>query len=516
MATWLWLVACGDPEGPAEQTTLPTAPTDTPPGTTPPTPTTSTTDGCAPSDTVGVVAAGASPGRLSNQAVVSITTTTDVPVAVRCTSTTDPADVHLLEDAGGIDHTWDIGGLLPNDTYDCLAAATCPVSAAGPIPFTITTGNVPADLVAPGVEIDEALGATGGYAMFNLEVCGSSFDWIHLVDLEGRTRWWHAVSTAPNIGLEVRHQGDNVIVWGGGYTPVGRPRRVDVFGGEFYDSADVLLDYGSTNFHHDGKQLADGRIMTLEANTTFSGPAAFEGFDVRLHDPEKGTVDWEWSTQTAVDRGQLDPGSAYGDVWHGNWADVKVENGADKIYISLCYYYQIIKVDAATGDIEWTFGPGGDFSLIGPGGSPLPDTEFSSCQHGLEVSDDGTRLLVYDNGWDSGQSRIVEYAIDQVTHEAQLLWDWTDGWYNCCLGDADYLSNGRVTLTQAYGACGGTPSKQIELDPATLEVASTITLRPSDGTYRSERLDGCELFAHTGYCSALGARNTELDGVFAP
>jgi Arylsulfotransferase (ASST) len=477
------------------------------------TPTTSTSSApCTSTDVVEVTSALAVEGRLGNQVLIEVATSADAAVAVRCTSQLDPTDVHLVEDGGGTEHVFDLGGLLADDTYDCVAVATCPYSAA-PLAFSFQTRGRPNELVDVEVRTDADLGMTGAYTLFNAEVCGGTYDWLEMVDPEGRLRWWHRLDNAGNMGLEVRHQGDGVIAWGGGYSTYGRPRLVDVFDGEFYDSAGALADYGATYFHHDGKQLEDGRILTLEADTDVWEGSAFEGFALRLHDPVTATVDWEYTSQTAIDAGELSPGGAYGDVWHANWADVEVEDGQDRLYISLCYYYQILKVDPISGSIEWTFGPGGDFTLVDTDGNVLPDVEFSSCQHGLEV--EGNRLLVYDNGWSRYQSRIAEYELDTTTMTATLLWTWTDGWYTCCLGDADYLDSGRVLLSQASFGCGSTPTKIIEIVPETGEVASTVTLRRTDASYRAERLDGCELFANAAYCPAVAARAAELEPLFS-
>jgi hypothetical protein len=240
----------------------------------------------------------------------------------------------------------------------------------------------------------------------------------------------------------------------------------------------------------------------------------FEGFAVRLHDPSTGALSWRYASSDALAAQELPPDAYwYGDPWHANWVDVIVENGEDKLYMSLCGAYKIIKVDPILGTIEWTFGMGEDFALLDAAGNPLPDVEFPSCQHGIEVI--GDRLLVYDNGWARGVSRVAEYELDTVNMTATLLWTWTDGFYRCCLGDVDQLPNGRVLVNQASFGC--TYSTEIhEIEPTTGEVASTVTLRPGDASYRSERLDGCELFANAAYCATTATRLTELEPLFAP
>ncbi len=470
---------------------------------------------CDPDETVNVLTAASVKGRLNNQQVVTVTTSAATRAAVQCTAVGDPTDVHLLEsDLEATSHTFDLGGLLVEEHYDCLAAAVCPESTQSPVAFAFDTLAEPDELGPVQVDIDPVLGMTGAYTLFNLEVCGGEWDWIQLVDPQGRTRWWHPVPVWPNMGLEVRHHGDGLIVWGGGYTPIGRPRQVDVFLGEVYDSASSLPDYAYTTFHHDGKQLADGRILTLETETNTIEGWSCEGFAVRLHDPSTGLLTWRYASSDALEERELTPDAYwYGDPWHANWVDVNVENGVDKLYMSLCGAYKIIKVDPVQRSIDWTFGLGGDFTLLDTNGNPLPDSEYPSCQHGIEAI--GDRLLVYDNGWWRASSRIVEYQLDTANMTATLLWEWTDGWSTCCLGDADQLANGRVLVNQASFGC--TYSTEIhEIDPPTGSVASTVTLQPGDASYRGERLEGCELFANAAYCDDTAIRVAELARIFAP
>jgi hypothetical protein len=516
MPIWVVLAACRQVASQSDP--MPHPSTTTTPDTTDPLPTTETApDPCEPSASMAIVNASAISGRLANQVEIEVTTSEDVGVAVRCTAASDASDVHLLEDTSGIDHHFDLGGLLSDEHYECLAAAICPTSAAGPFAFAFDTGEHPADLAPAAVTVAPTLGMTGAYTMFNVEVCDQTIglDWIHLVDPVGRTRWWHGYNPFMNVSIEARYHGDDIVVWGGGYNDSGRPRRVHLFDGEVYDSASSLEDYWLTVFHHDGKQLADGRILTLEADATEDGPRSFEGFDLRLHDPATGSLSWNWRSQQAVDNGQLDPGAAQGDVWHANWADVAIEDGKDKLYVSLCFTYEIVKIDPLSGEVEWVFGPGGDFALLDAGGNPLSDDSFPECQHGLEV--EGDRLLVYDNGRTRLQSRAVEYELDTTTMTATELWSWwgdSAPWFYPNVGDIDYLPNGRVLIDQAQTQCTGDPTSIVEFDPATGEVASTVQLRTGDGNYRAERLDGCEIFANATYCATLAARNDALQEIF--
>jgi hypothetical protein len=485
-----------------------------------PDPTLTTDPDCAPSEDAAITSFTAVQGRMVNQAEVTVETAGNVPVAVRCTLDADPTEVHLLEDQGGTTHGFRFEGLLPSETYTCEAAATCPRSPTLPDPVTIVTGAPPGGLASLDVEVSPQLGMTGAYTLFNLDQGGgcSGGGWLQVVDREGRPRFWHPLQ-GVNVDTEARLGGDGTIAFGGGFSPDGRVRLLDLWDGIVYDSATSLRDADETIFHHDGKVLADGRILTLELETTRSGDLSFEGFRVRLHDPATEAVVWTYSSQQAVDRGEL-PVYSGGDEWHANWVDVVVEGGPgqgrrDVLYVSLCFYGWVLKIDPVAGVVEWVLGAGGDFSLVDHGGRPLGEDQFSQCQHGLEVQ--GDHVLFYDNGWYRGQSRASEYEVDADTGIARLLWTWEDDWYETTLGDADYLPNGRVLVTKAHPSCWsyGSGSEIVEIDPLTGLAASRLSFaQPDAALYRAERIDGCDLFANAATCPAIADRVLALEPAF--
>ena len=73
-------------------------------------------------------------------------------------------------------------------------------------------------------------------------------------------------------------------------------RIVDLWDGERYAWAPT--GWPDTDFHHDGKRIADGRLMTLEGRPNRSGARSFVGFGLRAHDPETGEVSFELDSQT--------------------------------------------------------------------------------------------------------------------------------------------------------------------------------------------------------------------------
>jgi len=475
-------------------------------------------DPCAPVAQVAVDSLTATPGRMVNQLELVAVTRSDVPVAARCVSDADPTEVHLLEDAGGTTHTFHFSGLLTQTDYTCTAAPICPRSSEPlpTVPAQVRAG--PEALAEVTVWVDPALGMTGDYTLFNTKpggACAAQGGFAQMIDPEGRPRFWHPL-TPGDVGVEFMFRGADQFTIGGGNTPEGRPRILDLWLGETYAS-EQLPDASNTWFHHDGKMLDDGRILTLEMQDTYDGDRLFEGFAVRLHDPITGVLSWEYVAQTGVDAGELPIRNGGWDEWHANWVDVRQENGEDRLYVSLCYYGWVLKIDPVAGHIEWIMGDGGDLSLVDASGAALDPFEFSQCQHGLELN--GDRILFYDNGLYRGYSRAAEYAIDESTMTATLLWTWEDDWFETTLGDVDYLDNGRILVNKAHPECWsyGDATEIVEFDPISGNAASRVQFTDiRDASYRAMRIDGCDVMANAKYCPAIAARHDELAKAFAP
>jgi len=508
----------GDPTtDPPVDPVVPSTPIDTTtPTSTPTSPTSTTTTTTVPPDPCEVDAeltltAESSQPYHSNELVVAVTTSTSASVAVACRLRADPDEVHLVEGAAAAtSHELRLAGLLWEETYDCQAAAVCPASAE-PVSFEVQTGSAPDD--PPGIRaMGGGAGAGSEYILLNASPdCEWGGQRLIVVDRAGRIRWWYDTPGGVGPSVEFRYHGDGQFAWGGGWGPneLGRPRVLDLFDGELYDSGDHIPNVSQDDFHHDGKQLPDGRLLTLEEVDVDS----FRGFRVRRIDPVVGAVDFDYHSQRGRDEGHLPSG--WGDAWHANWADIVDE----VLYVSLCNLGWIVAVDVATGDWLWTFGDGGDFTLVDAAGEPLGNDEFSQCQHGLEYRGSDDHLLVYDNGWSRGYTRITEYELDVASGVATLLWTWTEpDWFETTLGDADWLSSGNVLVGAGHADCfssnPGDHTTVLEVDPVSGDKVWELQYTDvSTMAYRADSADACSLFANALYCDEVGARLEVLEPV---
>lgn len=515
----LLVLACTDPASPVTDKADSGDPTDTTDTDT--TETTVPTDPCDVDTSLSVLSAVATTPWTAHEIQVDVTLSAAADVAVRCTLDTNPAEVHLAESSGpATAHTLRMPGLLADAGYTCAAAAVCPQAAGGAVAFSVTTGADPAELPRVAVGVDEP-DAGDEYVLLNAaDDCTWDIQYAVVYDRAGRVRWTYQLPAWVGPSIEFVYHGANQFAWGGGWGPnsEARPRQVDLYDGEVYDSAVAIPDYATTLFHHDGKKVADGRWATLE-EVTVRGPSGgngFKGFQTRLIDPTTNSVVMTYNSQRAIDEGHLPGGND--DAWHANWVDVVTQGDHQELLINSCYLFKVMAVDAATGDWLWSFGQDGDFALVDPAGRALPDSEFPQCQHGLQRV--GDKLLVYDNGLERDYSRAVEYTLDLETMVATENWTWTEeDWYETTLGSVDYLPSGHVLIAEGHAECFSSNPRghttALEIDPVSGEKLWELRyVATDDMAYRADWADACALFQNGKYCPVVAERAAEFGAVF--
>jgi len=199
-----------------------------------------------------------------------------------------------------------------------------------------------------------------------------------------------------------------------------------------------VVDFvGVEGAHHDFAELDDGSFAVLSHE-----PFGVNGDDVigdRLLkvDGEQQPVVWSlW------DHHEIDPDEVIGhnmDYSHGN--ALQCDDIEDVCYISMRYFDSIVKVDLATGEELWHLGgEDSDFKF--------EDGEQPTNQHQFQLLDDG--ILVFDNGEDGiGESRAVEYGLDETAGTADKVWEYHPNpplaVYS--LGDVQRLDDGDTLIT---------------------------------------------------------------------
>ncbi len=474
------------------------------------------TDTVATTQCGEITAFTVSAGAISTSVELSIELDVAAPVVAHCLPDTDPTHAFFAESTDVAEtHTLRMTGLFPDEGYVCTAAADCPGPSQTPAEATFFAEPPPNTLRRVTVEKNPALGMTGAWTLapYNLQPVGGKM-YVVVWGPQGFLRWWYPLPGGLMIDAEALYDLDrDEIVWGGGGSPDGRLRIVDLWHGETY--AWSPPGWQDVMFHHDAKRLEDGRLITLETRENVFGNNSWDGFGVRVHDDVTGQVDLEIDSQRYVDEGVLRAAGGLfdNDPYHANWVDLKELATGPKLYVSLCFDESILALDGVTGDVLWHLGANKGWTLLDAAGSPLDDGYLPQCQHGLEILGDD-HLLVYDNGRNRGFSTAQEWTIDPVTRTATQLWLWQEpGWDEAVLGDIDLLPDDRVLITAATFI--GT-SEIVEVDRATGDVASRIRLDSGGYTYRSERYSGCDLFSDTTVCDTLAARHEEVSTLLTP
>jgi Arylsulfotransferase (ASST) len=433
-----------------------------------------------------------------------------------CTSPDDPAELHLAESPEpATEHALLLRGLLPGVAYECTVhAASSPTTASASF-----VTDVPTELPQLTATTDGATPTSGAYTLFNTqEGCFGGDMWLVIADLDGKVRWFYPLADDYIADIDATLIDADTLHYGGGWGLMsdaapnrGIFRTIDLSGDVLIER--TLPDFG-LGFNHHSEPLADGTYLSLTGHLDGDGDRDWHGVGIELWDPDLGVV-WSWDSQARYDAGLLETPSESNEnlPYHANAVSLHTDALGDAAWVSNYGTEEIWRIDRATAEVTHVFGAGGDFTLTDLAGEPLTDAGFPSVQHGVDYQ--GDRLLAYDNGQDSGRSRVVEYQVDLQTNEAVLLWEWTEpGWYDPIVGDADYLPNGNVLVTQGFNICL-TPFSSSESELVELLPPSTVAWRLTwpDGLwtlYRAQRYDGCDVFANARYCPAVSSRIAEL------
>jgi len=505
----LALVACGGPDTPSDagfKTRPDVEDTDT--ETTP-------EPGVCPT----IVEVSSAAGELLLDGVVTVELDTDGDVWVICTLDSDPDEQHLVEStSASTQHELHVLGLAENSHYNCEVRPAC--DGASSETFEIETQGI--DEHDGWTVTREPVGEMSGvYTLFN-DAPGcvdNPENRLFIIDPDGRVRWTYDIGNGYIIDLDHAYIGDGVMHIGGGWglfeenaAHRGIMRQIDMTGNVLLERTEP--DFG-LGFNHHSEVLDDGQIVSLTTSRDTDGNEEWYGVAVEQWDPATAAVTWSWTSQQLFDDGTFGVPNTH-TPYHANSLTYRDDVHGSAVWISLYHGQMLWRVDRPTGDLTHQFGPGGDFTLYDTDGAALPVNQWHYVAHDPDYVDN--RILLYDNGVDrpgGSYSRVVEYEVDLNANTAVLLWSWTEpGWYSPVIGDADYQDNGNVLVTRGQVWCialNDNTSALIELDGQTHEPVWRLDYNTRlNGIFRSERYDGCELFANAKYCPDVAERIATL------
>ena len=230
--------------------------------------------------------------------------------------------------------------------------------------------------------------------------------------------------------------------------------------------------YYAGAFHHDAYRLANGHTLVLMSLEQMIGDVDYLG-DAVVDLDENLQVTWAFNSfeklPSPLDRPptlneacvspqvdgceplSLAPWAV--DWTHTNTISYVREDG--NLLLSMRNQDRVLKIDyrngQGTGDVVWTFGYTGDFTLIDPSGDPMP---WFSHQH--DVNMNGDELVVYDNGNvrrivnPAAVSRGQVYRIDEEARTATLVVNVSLGDYSGAFGSAQKLTNGNYQFGSGF------------------------------------------------------------------
>ena len=333
--------------------------------------------------------------------------------------------------------------------------------------MTITTAPLPSDfppINLTAAELDES--QPGVTLMTVVEWTGTSTmhsNFLVAVDGDGEVVWYHRLH-GLNLGLYVdEHR--RIYTTQTALQAI----RVDPYGQTVTEWN--VEDLGIESTHHEIRPLPDGGLATLTTEMRpiagwNDGPSGwsltFEVIgDIFATFDAMGHMTWSWSLLDHFDPLEHHTNDLHMTFWmmppyddltapkdwsHGN---AMVPNGGSWLG-SFRNLDWLIQVNPDNDQVDWIFGPGGDFELA-------EGSRWFSRQHAPAVQPGGS-ILMYDNGNDRADreageqpfSRVVEYELNHETGVATELWSWDGGLprtYCPIVGDVDTLENGNHLIT---------------------------------------------------------------------
>ena len=172
-----------------------------------------------------------------------------------------------------------------------------------------------------------------------------------------------------------------------------------------------------------------------------------------------------WDYWTPADK--IDPPTADQSIDHPNSIDFDLDGGVIASFRNLG---AVVKIDLATHAVLWQLGGArNQFTFVND-----PLNGFGG-QHSVRVLPNGD-FLVFDNGvtHNPQSSRAVEYALDQSTRTATMVWQYVPNppVFNEFTGSVQRLSNGNTVVAWTNSglfdevAPNGTLVNRMQLDNA--------------------------------------------------
>ena len=423
----------------------------------------------------------------------------DISAVVRW-NTDDPASswVEVSQDSGALfrvgsddlvtEHEVIVVGMTERQAYQLEAVST---TDSGREKRSEThhfaTGELPDDWMQGELSIHDTALVQPGWIATNIMTASYGPVIAVILDEEGQVVWYY-VHDGEDGGADIEvswfHDTGELLI--GPHMAGGdRPLRMDLKGeiswlGPVQPGDPDSLNIQNGQLHHVLWELDNGDHISVESQYEEVDGDVVQGDRVVQLDAANNEL-WSWS---AFDHIDYDPDDVYLGLWWTHLNSVALDLDEDVAYINSWVHAKTWKVDRATGEILWTLGEGGDFT-------PDPDSAFPwhELSHSFDPIGDG-HYLIYDNGgMGRDWSRVIEYALDEDTMTAEIVWEYPnypeqDSWYVASCGDIDLMDNGNRLVVAHRRIMELTLENEIVWEYTWIPADDTPDLR----SYQAERI----------------------------
>lgn len=341
----------------------------------------------------------------------------------------------------GLLHTIPLVGLQEESTYQYKVEIIAGDSKIESGTYNFATLKKPSGLV-PIQWIKPAQNSYTGYILTQRRLVNGS---IYIIDNQGEIVWYQMLTSQPKLANWTPH---NTIV-----TLQGTARHKNSAG-------DRIVEYdlhGNRKLHLDLNQMAEPIEAHHEVRYHPDGHLIVLAYDKRTYDlsvhggkdqqevlgdaivilSTNGEVIWKWSVFDHVNPRNYPDIADHAEDWsHANAVSIDRDG---HYLISFRNWNQIWKVDNESGRVIWKLGKNGDLDMP-------EDAEFSG-QHACHINPKGHYML-FDNGREKRQSRVLSFQIDESTKTARLVKSifLPEELYADKMGNATLLENDNILV----------------------------------------------------------------------
>ncbi len=313
-------------------------------------------------------------------------------------------------------------GLAQLSDYQIKIHAFNSTGAAESGPYTINTISIPSDIVEAADSLFNDTTATTGYILTDARGPDLATQ-VRIFDRAGRLVWYDYTKEigSPCIGNNFSNRNTSLQIYGDCQTML----EIDFFG-DTIQKVNISNIPGNFQIHHDMYINDLGNLVLLVAEgqpvdkSSVGGRAdALVVGDGYIEIAPDGEIVSQWSIFDHLDPMMSRDAGAFWDQVFGepaeDWTHANsIAQDADGHYLmSLNALDQAIKIHRETGEILWTFGKNGDFTI------DPPDALFKSQHTFWGIGNN--RYTVFDNQGAGSFSRGLEFELDTAEAIARLV-----------------------------------------------------------------------------------------------